>query len=561
MGNRLSSTGLASPSSTLSSSSSRSFRSGSNSSRSQNETGNGNSGNCSGAYFSPDDAACVVSELSLDHKLVKQLTRDASSRRARDLKRLSLLSCTLGLDYQDRFTAKLSSRRARDLKRLSLLSCTLGLDYQDRFTAKLALTLVHFLQEHAPQLEQLSITGPMLLETNQQACQLLQALLEEPEGRGRTNSWQPFTSLERLTLCIGQTANVALGNRLSQLIVSQSSLTHLELRHVSWRKTASLQALSQGLAQSSSLRHVDLSNCRIVDQGFQAFIQALTNSSTSPNAPLETLHLQQNALTSATLVDLTQLVQTLGPTLQTLSLSEMPLLFSALGSNNDDESASLEAFFQVLLAQTHALRELALSATGMNIQVLKVFLKQLVALQPPNLQRLNLSHNVAISRGSAMELLIEYLPLLPPNLESLLLVVEPDTDDADDDHDLSSSQETIRSSFLNVLSQTTQLTQFQLVRREDGLDEGIAPLSFFVQTQAIVERNRLMQRLNVMEATTAKATTSLVPASVWPHFLARVASAKMIKSNGRKSLTTVAAHPPSIIHQVLERHLVQMTNS
>lgn len=474
--------------------------------------------------FRKNHTHCVISDVHLEHKKLKKLMRQVDS---------------MG-----------DNNNTRDIRCLEFIDCHLGLDHHDRFTAQLG----SFLEHHAPRLETFTVTGNMLLETNAQACQLLKLL--------------PEASLQRLRFCVGQTANVNLGEALADLMV-HSNLNQVVLQGISWRKDAAILALAQGIAQSNSLQRLNLTNCRIQDSGFQAFVNTLAKQEpeSSTALPLKSINLKDNHLTSAAIPDLATLIQSC-TNLRKLVINGMPLLFDEATEDHVD-------LFLNALQEAPALQELYMASTGLN----EDFLERLLHILPnTNLRVLNLDFN-SFSQTCAMQTVTPHLPHLPKCLESLSLLSARDDNTAfmfcaEDDagqafvgdeqyvdsygsfsfHDTTSSpvpksyerklsESSLASltndedEFLEALSQTTHLYHLRLVTdRRSNHDRYLDK-----RMQAVVQRNQLEKGLT-------QATD--VATSVWTYHMAKTTAS-----------SPSVAHQPSIIFQVLQRYGAQMVQN
>lgn len=496
MGNRLS----RSPSST------RSFAI----SRDNNEKPTQDDNKTIGTFFSTNGSCLTVSKVSLDRKYVCRLMSEARARLANNIQRVEIVSCSLGLDYQDRFTTE----------------------------------LISFLKNHAPYLENLKITGHMLLETNQQACQLLEAIHHNHKH-----------SLQQLTICVGQSANVALGTALGKL-VRQLYLKYLCVDGISFQKTEAFRTFAQGVAQSTSLHTLDLSNCRIDDESFRTLVQYIRESSAP--VPLNTILLKNNVMTHTSWDDLAQMCDLVKPTLQALVLSGMPFLFSTSNESLGEFNALLEG-----IVQKSRIKDLYMAGTGMNQRMLGSLMALLTKTgdSPPlALEKLNVSYN-EVSQENALRVVATYLPRLHPGLKTLYILGRDDGTDGCQSLFYDASQQDVQSFFLKALTESAYLTRLRVTPKSykdnennkcanerhvmfeasDADSEQLLTrtnkVNFEAQIQSIILRNRLEKNLKALDSNPVALT-------VWPQYIAKRSSSSSF-----------------LVYQVLQRHLVSMVTA
>jgi len=516
--------------------------------------------------FTNDDRSCAVYGSLFELKQIKLLTKEARSRQAFDIRRLSLLSCTLGLDCEPHV---------------------------------LTNKLLKFFYKHAPNMEWLLITGPLLLENNDQACQIVNYLTTEKSRA---------TQLQRLGLGLAPPANVQLATALTKLLqYPGSALNDLNLHGMSWKNKRALRSLGQGIAGSEALKSLDMSNCRITDEGLHGFVEALAASKTGIVA-LQSLTLRGNNLTSASLPDLAKLILACQGCLRSLDLSGMPELFQeATTERMDVFLRALEAATTTRAAMT-GLQELFLSNTGMDSQVAKQILEQFSVSSSEtetttntsswsSLQRIDISQNSMPSR-LLQELLADYLLRLPSSLKELSIVPSKALDDQPqqdgDDDDVSSERHSMaqlvetRNAVRQALHSNNHLTQLQIFdpkllaqargqhrhrqrtnqqRQEqesiplmspcfEGDDHVLNDSEWYdTQILPILERNALAERL-------AKSSPNEPPLAVWPQYLARTLSNTTSEGSSRNRHSSKSvAHSPTMVFQVLDRHLVSICTS
>ncbi|KAL7555700.1 hypothetical protein ACA910_005142 [Epithemia clementina (nom. ined.)] len=454
------------------------------------------------------------------------------------------------------------SHKNNTITRVTLLNCCRSVDSTEVAVVQQLIRLLH---SHAPHLQWLLMTGPLLLHTSEQASFLLRSIHTQ--------------ELERLCLGLGHAATAELGETLAQLFAKCRHLKHVNLNCISWRNKSALYALAQGIPISSSLSHLDLTSCRIDDQGFHLFVQALLKNErcTSPendtnnnissalshgnekvsHLALETLILRRNHLTSASLKDLAALLTSPSITLAHLNLNCMRSLFESV----EQDREGFQAFIQAI-QENVTLQVLDLAVCGLTLPCLRSLL-QAVSSSSSQLQVFNVNNNLLESQEDQLELLVEFLPKLGhlSTLQICLNKEPPNEQAATDSSDLAGSSSVVqRNLFLRALSENWSLTQLNL-DYNDALDaaftlnhaattqnQGCVSLQHGVE--AVTQRNWLAQRLDH----SAKQTKEPLLAAL-PHVLT-----KTICSN-KSLLGEHAQHqppPPSLIYQVLERHLVDI---
>lgn len=364
-----------------------------------------------GVFFSESDTHLVISNVTVDQKYLEEITLEARTRQAQ-------------------------------FKRVEFLSCTVGGDFQNRFPSALVL----FLEVYAPALETLKVTGPMLLETNQQACELLQSILDREEQ-----------TLKRLTICVGQTANSTLCTNLGK-VLRRLSLKFLSLEGLSLKNVEAFSILARFVAHSTSLQALDLSNCRMGNDCFHTLVEAIGQAPAS--VPLDTILLKNNGLTSACWCDLTQFCELVKPTLQRLALSNMPLLFAT----SDESLRAFNVVLQVMM-KNGRIKELLLADTGMSQEKMVLLFSHVTNMEdssPFSVEKLNISCN-EISQEETLRLLALYLPRLHPKLETLYMLNKDDTTDCCQSLLYVASQHELRTFFSYPATVLSQVLHRRLV--------------------------------------------------------------------------------------------------
>ena len=440
------------------------------------------------------------------------------------------------------------------INRVSLLSCCRGVDVSERTMVR---ELIRLLQTHAPELQWLLLTGPLLLHTNEHACNLLRSI--------------PTRHLERLCLGLGHAASLELGVTLAQMFATCRNLKHVNLNCISWRNMHALQALAQGIPVSCCSLQLDLTSCRIIDQGFHLFVRTLLTMSKrqhdqgaihdesskggSSRPRMEALILRGNHLTSESLSSLAQLISQ--GHVSHLNLNSMPSLFHQVDPEGHE---GFKEFVQSIQNST-TLKELHLASCGIDRSCMASLLQGLVSSS--RLECLNLNGNLD-SRKDQLELLSSYLPHLP-HLSSLRVCL---TEDHNDHPTGESRQETSQriQGFLEALNQNWRLTHLVLGKQDEqgafsfhsndsyASNDTLSSMDrmhhlvagrirkkskqdkLSVRVQSVVQRNWLAQRLASREEEP--------PLAVWPQFLAKMRSR--------------SAQQSSIVYQVLERHLISI---
>ena len=433
------------------------------------------------------------------------------------------------------------------IKRVSLLSCSRGIDSTE---PEVVGQLIRLLNAHAPKLEWLQLTGPWLLHRNRQACKLLRSIQTD--------------DLERLCLGLGEPASPELGATIAHLLSTCRKMKHIKLNSVSWHNPHSLKALAQGIHRSCNLVYLDLTCCRISDASFLSFVETIQSENRTKGSArrncrhLETLILQGNKLTNQSLKPLANLISSLG--IVRLNLNCIPLLFDGVNIQTDGGFQD----FLGAIQQSTTLKNLHIAFCGMDYECLRSFFQGIAFSQ---LDFLDVNDNLG-SHQTQMELLTEFLPHLPC-LSSMHVSVRKDgiTDEPlerlNTEGERDSKAEATLAKFLKALSQNWHITTLylgqatgaesitwnrfndaagssQLLGRSvsDSATSRSA-IRLAAGVQSVLQRNWLAQRLSKC------ATNDTAPAlAVWPHFLV--------------SKRSEAQQNPSLVYQVLERHLVSM---
>ena len=291
---------------------------------------------------------------------------------------------------------------------------------------------------------------------------------------------------------LGHAASPELGTTLAHLLTHHCpSLKHVNLKDISWRKPAALQAFAQGIPAASCLSYLDLSYCLINDEGFHLFVETIlqdregqssaTSSSAAPMgttrvSSLETLILRGNKLTSASLQDLAALIScdVFASDLARLDLSHMPLLFRQ-DMQTTDHHQGFQCFLQAIRNST-VLRELSLESCGLNRNYVQGLLQALCPGSSSRLHVLDLNGNLTF-RQDQLQVLTDALPHLPHlyRLEVSLMHTDGVEGVRPGEPDESPASKRLRAQeFLDALLHNRQLIHLVVGRRRGRPPPGTA---------------------------------------------------------------------------------------